>query len=92
MAAEPRSGILLGDSLPASWSYDSGISQTSPGDDRWWEVFDDNTLVWLVRRAETSSYDLGSAYRRLEAARISWESAKAALYPTLDMNAGWNRE
>lgn len=92
MAAEPRSGILLGDSLPASWSYDSGISQTSPGDDRWWEVFADNTLVWLVRRAETSSYDLGSAYRRLEAARISWESAKAALYPTLDMNAGWNRE
>lgn len=89
MSSEP--GLLVADSLPEQWSMERQFEQRLPTDDQWWTTFNDNMLQSLMQRGESRSYDLAAMARRMEAALISWESAKAAYFPTLSASAGWSR-
>lgn len=85
------SGQYTADSIPRGWQLDRQFSQTIPSDDAWWRTFDDPLLVSLIRRGEEHSNNISSLAHRIEMARISWESAKAAYYPTFSAAAGWER-
>jgi multidrug efflux system outer membrane protein len=58
----------------------------------WWEVFNDETLNDLEKRAAASNQDLKAAVARVEQARASARVARAELLPLLDANPGWRRE
>lgn len=82
---------LTADSLPPRWSIDRTFSQQQPSEDNWWASFNDPLLLSLIRQGEENGYNLNSLAHRIEMARISWESAKAAYFPTLTADAGWSR-
>lgn len=84
--------VDLPDSIKASWSYESTRLVTSPGDDKWWEGFNDPVLTDLIRRGETNSLDLRQALRRIEVARQGMLESKSAYYPTLGISAGWTKD
>lgn len=79
----------LADSLPQGWELDRQFGQTLPSSDDWWKTFDDPVLDRLIAMGEKNSYDLSMALRRMQLARIQWESAKANYFPTLGLAAGW---
>lgn len=89
--ADDTSGILKADSLPEAWTYNRQFLPTAPSDDKWWTGFDDPILTSLITRAQENNYDMLTMLRRIEAARVSWQSAKAAYYPTLGADAGWQK-
>ena len=57
--------------------------------DDWWKQFNDPTLDSLVSRALEVNSDVDMAVRRLNIARQSLNSARAAYYPTVGASAGW---
>jgi hydrophobe/amphiphile efflux-1 (HAE1) family protein/NodT family efflux transporter outer membrane factor (OMF) lipoprotein len=58
----------------------------------WWEVFGDDKLNDLERRASVENQDLKAAVSRVEQARASARVARSELLPTLDANPSWRRE
>lgn len=75
------------------WTLEGAqFTQTLPADDAWWKGFDDPVLTSLIEKGEKNSFNLAAAMRRMELARLQWESAKAAYFPQLGLNAGWSRE
>ncbi len=58
----------------------------------WWEVFGDETLNALQRRAEANNEDLKAAVARVEQARATARVARSELLPTLDANPSWIRQ
>lgn len=60
------------------------FSGEAPLQQRWWQAFDDPALNGLVKQALTHSFTLQSAYARVQQARASVASQRAALFPTLD--------
>lgn len=81
----------LRDSIPATWTYESEYISTLPSDDEWWAGFEDPILTDLIRKGEQSSFDLSMALHRIEMARQNWNLARSAYYPTVGVQAGWNR-
>ncbi len=77
--------------LPERWQYMPEYVQTSPTDDSWWTQYGDTTLSRLIALAEANNYNASAAMKRIEVARRQIASARAALYPSLDVSAGWNR-
>jgi multidrug efflux system outer membrane protein len=67
-----------------------GAETTNPGtaslaDLRWFEVFKDEQLRELVRKAHARNFDLREAVARVEAAEASFGITRADLYPTAGM-------
>ncbi len=58
--------------------------------DRWWMLFGDGQLNGLIDEALAANHDLRAAVARIEEARASLQLARAALYPSLDAQAGIN--
>ena len=58
----------------------------------WWEVFGDQSLNDLQRRAEAANQDLKAAVARVEQARATARVARSELLPTLDANPSWTRQ
>ncbi|HEU0009832.1 MAG TPA: efflux transporter outer membrane subunit [Verrucomicrobiae bacterium] len=58
----------------------------------WWEVFGDETLNALQRRADANNEDLKAAVARVEQARATARVARSELLPTLDANPSWTRQ
>lgn len=54
--------------------------------DRWWNGFDDPTLVTIIQRALTENLDLAAAVARVSQARAAASGAGAQLMPTVDLN------
>jgi NodT family efflux transporter outer membrane factor (OMF) lipoprotein len=71
-----------------------GLSDApTPAIDRdWWIAFDDPALDRLMKDALAGNPNLGEALARLRLAKAGVESANAALYPRLDLNAQEQRE
>ncbi len=81
------------DSVPvAAWKYVSDHEPTVPSDDAWWEGFDDKMLDQLIAQACRGNYDLTIAMRSMELARLQMKQAQSAWYPTVGLQAGWNKE
>lgn len=78
------------DRLPEYWQYQPEYMQTAPTDDPWWKQYDDPTLNRLISMAEANNYNVAAAMKRIEIAKRQINTARAALYPTLDVSAGWN--
>lgn len=85
-------GLPLSRPMPAEWRYTEGAEQTLPSDDRWWRRFADPVLDSLINIGENANFNLAMAYRRMEAADRQMASARAAYYPTVDLNASYTRE
>ncbi len=58
----------------------------------WWEVFRDDTLNELQRRAEAANQDLKAAVARVDQARATARVARSELFPTVDANPSWTRQ
>jgi multidrug efflux system outer membrane protein len=58
----------------------------------WWEVFGDETLNDLQRRATGANQDLKAAIARVDQARATARVARSELLPTLDANPSWTRQ
>lgn len=82
----------LKDSVPEGWTLERQFTRNLPSEDDWWKGFDDPVLNSLMEKGEKNSFDLAAAMKRMEIARIQWESAKAAYFPTLGISAGWNKQ
>ena len=65
-------------------------ASTSLADRRWWELFEDETLEWLIRTALQQNYDVRIAAARLLEAEAQLGLARADQLPTL--NAGVSAE
>lgn len=76
--------------IPERWTY-SGVDQTLPSDDRWWDGFGDAVLDSLVSMGEAANYDVVMALRRMEAAQAQIAAARAGYFPTVGVDAGYRR-
>lgn len=95
--------LLLGGCLavgpdyrPPSFEAPSGFAE-APGPDgtnavlpdtAWWESFQDPVLTDLVAMAMASNLDVAQARARVRQARADARTAKAALFPAVDVTAG----
>jgi multidrug efflux system outer membrane protein len=58
----------------------------------WWEIFGDETLNDLQRRATEANQELKAAVARVDQARATARVARGELLPTVDANPGWTRQ
>lgn len=77
--------------MPDSWHYSEAVTQTLPSDDSWWTSFDDPILDSLIAMSESCNFDLAAAQARMQAAAQQINSARAAFFPTIGINAGYTR-
>ncbi len=82
---------LSGNLLPENWSNDSLFLQIIPTEDEWWKYFNDARLDSLISIAEQRNYSVLSAMENIRIAKASWRISQAALYPSIDISAGWQR-
>lgn len=82
---------VLRDSVPERWQYGGEYVQTLPCDDEWWRSFNDPLLDSLVSMAVNYNYDIVAAIHRMEAARQTVKQAQSGYYPSVGVQAGWNR-
>ena len=66
--------------LPSDWDYS------------WWETFKDEDLNRLVESGLDANFALRQYVARIEQATALARQAGARLYPTLDLNAGYDLE
>lgn len=82
----------LQDSLPQSWVLEPQFSMTSPASDNWWKAFGDTTLLRLINLAVENNYNVSSAMKRIEAARLAGNVTKAGYYPSVSADFSWQRD
>jgi len=58
-------------------------SQSSLGDTRWFDLFDDETLRGLIREALRANYDVRIAAQRVLAAQGQLTATRSGLFPQL---------
>ena len=79
--------------LPREWQEeDSLFQQVLPVDDRWWRVFEDETLDSLIALAIDQNPSVLMAINRIDQAKAQWRISQSELYPSLSFNGGWNRQ
>ena len=79
--------------LPREWQEeDSLFQQVLPVDDKWWKVFDDETLDSLIALAINQNPSVLMAINRIDQAKAQWRISQSELYPSLSFNGGWNRQ
>lgn len=78
--------------MPERWEYSESAAQTLPGNDSWWQRFDDPVLDSLIIMGEDANFNLITAYRRMEAASRQMDAARAAYYPEISLGAGYTRQ
>ena len=79
--------------LPREWQEeDSLFLQVLPVDDKWWEVFEDETLDSLIALAIDQNPSVLMAINRIDQAKAQWRISQSELYPSLSFNGGWNRQ
>ncbi|MCM1310608.1 MAG: efflux transporter outer membrane subunit [Bacteroides sp.] len=77
--------------LPERWNYTEYFDQTVPTDDSWWKTFQDPVLDSLIAIGVDRNYDVVTAAKRIELARLALQQTRSGYYPTLGLNAGWSK-
>jgi len=77
--------------MPGAWTYASEFDQVSPSDDGWWRGFDDAVLDSLIGMGERANFDVAMAARRMESARQQMRVARAAYFPQIGVQGGYER-
>jgi len=70
---------------PETWSVPITESADAESLSRWWETFDDEQLIALVRRAVEGNLDVRTAMSRVREARATTRSTRTQLWPTADV-------
>lgn len=79
--------------LPQEWEEDGQIfQQVQPVDDEWWKAFQDPMLDSLIATAVKQNYSVLTAIDRMNMAKANLRMERANFFPTIGLNAGWNRE
>lgn len=81
----------LNKSLPGQWNNNGIFNQNMPAQERWWQRFDDTLLDSLISVAVMRNSSVLSAIESIRIAKASWRMARSGLFPTMDLNAGWQR-
>lgn len=88
-----ESAEILEMSVPATFSEDTTGSQLPENwNYSWWETFEDATLNQLIETALANNLSLQQYAARIEQAGALARRAGAQLYPTLDLDAGYDVE
>lgn len=58
----------------------------------WWEIFNDEVLNDLERRAAMANLDLRAAFARVEQARATARISRSGWWPTVEFNPAWQRQ
>lgn len=87
--AQCPDGHWLEKPLPEEWRNDTIPVMTAPAEDSWWSTFHDGTLTQLINTAEKNNYDLAAAMKRIDAARLTLQRAKAGYFPTIGLGVSW---
>ncbi|MDE5857888.1 MAG: TolC family protein [Muribaculaceae bacterium] len=90
MFAYDKAGSSI-DEIPETWSYTEYFEPSSPADDQWWKLFNDDLLDSLIAVGQENNYDLKMAARRIEIARAGLMSARSSYFPQASLSAGWNK-
>jgi NodT family efflux transporter outer membrane factor (OMF) lipoprotein len=81
--------------IPASFKEEPGWRPAAPADDtprnRWWTLLGDATLDDLQGRVLVSNQNLAAATAAYDQARALVREQRAALFPSLNLQAGANR-
>ena len=82
-------------SLPAGWAGPTAeFRAVTPAEEelaRWWALFNDPTLVWLVEKAVQANLDLKQAEARVRQARAARGVVAAGIGPTVDAAGAYQR-
>ena len=73
-------------------NYDVENQNSLMPDADWWKCFDDSLLDSLIEIGLQRNYNVSMATRRIEIARSAVGSARAAYYPGLSLNLGYENE
>ena len=73
-----------------SWKEGEPLDRVPKGN--WWQVFGDEVLNDLERRATAANQELKAAFARVEQARATARIVSSELLPTLEANPSWNRQ
>lgn len=92
LAIPVKAAPELLDSLPQKWELEPQYMQTTPDNDRWWVSFHDSTLLTLINHAVDNNYNVLEAMHRIELARLAQRQTESGYYPTINANAGWQRD
>ncbi|MDP4201888.1 MAG: TolC family protein [Bacteroidota bacterium] len=71
---------------------DTASSASTAGDISWKAFFADSNLVRLIDTALIANSDYQQAMRQIEIARITYQTNKMALLPSLELQAGFNTQ
>lgn len=83
----------LDNPLPAEWEEDGKVfQQVLPVDDQWWKSFGDSMLDSLIAVAVQRNYSVMMAIDRINMAQANLRIERGNFFPTIGLNAGWNRE
>lgn len=83
----------LDNPLPTEWEEDSKVfQQVLPVDDRWWKSFQDSMLDSLIAVAIQRNYSVMTAIDRINMAQANLRIERSNFFPTIGLNAGWNRD
>src|SRR5262249_46541354 len=73
-----------------SWKEGRPLDDLPKG--TWWEVFADETLNDLERRAGATNQELKAAVARVDQARATARVARSELFPTVTADPSWRRD
>lgn len=90
--AEDNTQKYLRDSLPEVWTMEQQNFQTTPSVDRWWESFNDPQLKKLINIAVENNFNVLTAMKRIESARLTKRQTRAGYYPNLSTSLSWQRD
>lgn len=83
----------LDNPLPTEWEEDSKVfQQVLPVDDQWWKSFQDSMLDSLIAVAIQKNYSVMTAIDRINMAQANLRIERSNFFPTIGLNAGWNRD
>lgn len=92
-ASAQQADRFLDAPLPQKWEEGGPVfQQTLPVDDQWWKSFGDATLDSLINVAVDRNYSVLTAIDRMNMAKANLRMERAGFFPTLGINAGWNRQ
>ncbi|MCM1111234.1 MAG: TolC family protein [Clostridium sp.] len=77
--------------VPERWEYTSEFVQQTPDDDTWWKLLGDETLDSLIDTGVRNNFDVSAALHRIEAARAQVAMARSGYYPTITIDASWQK-
>jgi outer membrane protein TolC len=79
--------------MPKDWQENDALfQQVLPVDDKWWKVFEDETLDSLIHLAMEQNPSVLMAINRIDQAKAQWRISQSELYPSLSFNGGWERQ